>query len=86
MLVKDDVEELLYNQELVTELDFIFAKASYAKNTDSVVANLSEKNELVITRARHPLLDPKTVVANDFILKDDKKMILITDLMLEEKQ
>ena len=78
MLVKDDVEELLYNQELVTELDFIFAKASYAKNTDSVVANLSEKNELVITRARHPLLDPKTVVANDFILKDDKKMILIT--------
>lgn len=78
MLVKEDYEELSRNQEILCELDFLFAKGLYARETKSNIASLSNENEIELKRARHPLLDPTRVVPNDFILKDDKKMILIT--------
>ena len=47
---------------LIAEIDFIFAKAklSYAQN--GMCPAVNEKGRVVLNRARHPLIDPKTVV------------------------
>ena len=78
-LVKSDHDILLTNLELLTLLDFTFAKAKYAKDNNAIVANISDKQIVRIIKARHPLIDKKKVVANDFYIGDkENKIILIT--------
>jgi DNA mismatch repair protein MutS2 len=77
-LVKENYDVLFRNQEIITDLDFIFAKANYANSINAQIAKISDETEIELHHARHPLIDPKLVVANDFILKGNQKMILIT--------
>jgi DNA mismatch repair protein MutS2 len=58
------------------ELDAVFAKARYGNNANAAVASLGEHLELL--GARHPLIDPKTVVANSYRLEPHKRVLLIT--------
>ena len=41
------------------------AKAQWGKLHDGVAAELTDQKEIEIIRAKHPLIDPKKVVANN---------------------
>ena len=63
---------------VLSELDFIFAKASLAKAYNGVAPEFNTEGHINIRRGRHPLLDPKTVVPIDVRLGDDYKQLIIT--------
>ena len=78
-IVRANEEILLANFKHLVELDFLFAKGQYAKELDAKVATLSKTSEIYLIKARHPLLERKTVVANDFILGGaQNKIVLVT--------
>lgn len=74
--VKGDVMILRYNQDILSELDFLFAKAALGNEYDSVIPIITSKGDLILKQSRHPLIEKKKVVANDIIL--DTKIMLIT--------
>ena len=69
---------LIKNDKIIGYLDFLSAKVHYAKEIDGIVPILSDKQEIKLYLARHPLLDKKTVVANDFILGNEKTLMVIS--------
>ena len=78
-LVEADAEILKDNLNFIVELDFLFAKASYAKDIDAKCATLVKEKEITLKHARHPLIDKHKVVANDFSLgANNRNIYLIT--------
>lgn len=74
--VKRIAISLSYDLELVTVLDFIFAKAEYGNFIDGMMPDVVQNGNLSLHQARHPLIDPEKAVANDIILK--QKVLMIT--------
>lgn len=66
------------NYKLLTELDFIFAKAQLAKLHNGVSPIFNTEGRIHIRRGRHPLLNPKKVVPIDVILGDTFDLLIIT--------
>lgn len=64
--------------EILTELDFIFAKAMLAKEMDAVRPVFNDERRIRIKEGRHPLLDPKKVVPVTVRLGDDFRLLIIT--------
>lgn len=75
--IKRNFESLCLDHYLIARLDFLMAKAQYAKEYDAVVGKVSEKPIISLKGARHPLLDQKNVVKNSFELYD-RKILLIS--------
>ncbi len=71
-------ESIEMNVEILTKLDFIFAKASFAKSYDGTEPELNDQGIVVIKQGRHPLLDKHKVVPVDIRLGDDFTMLIIT--------
>jgi DNA mismatch repair protein MutS2 len=71
-------EELEQNQEIMTELDFLFAKGRYAFSLRGEKPTLRKNGRLCLKQARHPLLDPKTVVPIDVELGESFTALIIT--------
>jgi len=71
-------ESIELNVEILTKLDFIFAKASFAKSYDGTEPELNDKGIVVIKQGRHPLLDRYKVVPVDIHLGKDFTMLIIT--------
>jgi len=71
---KDDISE---NYDLLVRLDGIFARGRLSVNMDAMEPALSRKS-LLLRKARHPLLDKKTAVANDLSLGDGFDTLVIT--------
>jgi len=69
---------IVLNYLNITELAFIFACASLSYKMDAAPAKISEKKKIELYRARHPLLDPKTVVPITVSLGRDYQMLVIT--------
>ncbi|MBQ4591460.1 MAG: endonuclease MutS2 [Clostridia bacterium] len=69
---------IILNYLNITELAFIFACASLSYKMDASPAQISEKKKIELYRARHPLLDPKTVVPITVSLGRDYQMLVIT--------
>lgn len=77
--VKASASLLMANQETLKMLDFMFAKGSYATSIDGVIAHIREDyDHLYFKQARHPLIDPTQVVANDIEMNAPHEMLLIT--------
>ena len=55
----EHVEELKANQEILTELDFIFAKANLAIEEEAVKPDYESGEYIDVKRARHPFIDKK---------------------------
>lgn len=70
-------EAVLENYRLLIFLDVIFAKGKLAIRMEGREPMLSERS-LVLKKARHPLLDRKTAVANDLYLGGDFDTLVIT--------
>lgn len=77
-LVYEYSPQLENDYQVLTELDFIFAKAAYAKTYNGVAPSFNEEGILHIKKGRHPLLDKKNVVPIDVRLGDDFKLLIVT--------
>lgn len=72
------IDELKNNVNILGHLDFINAKAKYAHKVKGIMPKVSEANLVSLRQARHPLIDQSKVVANDIVLGDEYKTIIIT--------
>ena len=63
---------------VLSELDFIFAKAHLAKSYNGVAPEFNENGIINIRKGRHPLLDPKKVVPIDVYIGEDFKQLIVT--------
>ncbi len=71
-------EGIKQSYECAVELDIIFAKAKYAYDLKATAATLNSYGKINLRQARHPLIDPKKVVATDIRLGDDFDTLIIT--------
>lgn len=66
------------NVTLLTELDFIFARAKLSKSYNGSEPIFNTNGYIHIKQGRHPLLDKHTVVPIDISLGDTYTMLIIT--------
>lgn len=64
--------------QILTELDFIFAKAAYALEYNGITPHFNTERKIRILKGRHPLLDAKKVVSIDISLGSDFDQLVIT--------
>ncbi|MCD8075441.1 MAG: endonuclease MutS2 [Lachnospiraceae bacterium] len=76
--VGEHTEALNYNVLLLTELDFIFARAQLSLSYRGSEPDFNTEGRIHIRKGRHPLLDPKTVVPVDIRLGDDFTLLVIS--------
>ena len=76
--VTSGLAELEENQKILTKLDFIFAKAKYAKEYQGTEPIFNTDGIVDIKQGRHPLLDPKKVVPIHIYIGEDFNMLLLT--------
>lgn len=77
-LVGEHTIQLQTDYQVLTELDFIFAKASYAKEYNGVAPLFNDEGRIHIRKGRHPLLDKKKVVPIDVHLGADFNLLIVT--------
>lgn len=71
-------ESLKHNQLMVSELDFIQARAEHARAFEALKPKFSVDNHVALWQARHPLIDAKDIVANDIIIGEEYRALIIT--------
>ena len=70
-------EDITLNYDLLIRLDSIFARGKLSARMGAMEPGLSAKS-LCLRRARHPLLPPKTAVANDLSLGEKFDTLVLT--------
>lgn len=71
-------DELIYNFDLMTELDILHAKAQYAITNGHTKPIFTDDNTFDIRQMFHPLIDPEVVVKTDIEMDKDLKVLIIT--------
>lgn len=71
-------DELLTDFQVLTTLDFIFAKAQMSKRYKCSCPVMNTNNYINIKKGRHPLIDPHKVVPIDIYLGKDFNLLIIT--------
>ncbi len=71
-------ESIETDVSLLTEMDFIFAKAAFAKACDGTRPEFNDKGVVEIKKGRHPLLEKHSVVPVDIRLGEEFSMLIIT--------
>ena len=69
---------LLSNQEILADLDFVFAKGELSISMKATEPIFNTKGYINIKKARHPLLNPETVVPTNIYIGKDFNTLLIT--------
>ncbi len=69
---------LLSGYEIAAELNLYFAKASLGAMMKGTIPQVTEDGILELKKARHPLIDPKTVVPISLTLGGDYHALIIT--------
>ena len=64
--------------QLLTELDFIFARARLSRSYNGTEPVFNEEGRISIRKGRHPLLDPARVVPVDIRLGGDFTLLVIS--------
>lgn len=77
-LAAEHTEALEYNFATLSELDFIFARASLSRQMKGTEPLFNNTGIINIKKGRHPLIDSKVVVPIDVILGNDFTMLIIT--------
>jgi DNA mismatch repair protein MutS2 len=72
------VSEISLNYQLLTQLDFIFARGALALSMEASRPVFNQEGLIQIINGRHPLLDVKKVVPISITLGDDSTMLIIT--------
>ena len=76
--VGEYTSELLHNVAVLAQLDFVFAKARYAKKINGSKPQLNQEGRVKLFKAKHPLIPADVVVANDIFLGEEFTTIVIT--------
>ncbi len=76
--VAEAADDLLILVEALESLDFIFAKARFGKAMKATSPDINKEGRIQLFKARHPLIPPEEVVANDISLGTDFSTIVIT--------
>lgn len=76
--IKPFVELLCNDVQLISNIDFLFAKAEYAKATDSISPTLNKDKKFNLIKARHPLISKKSVVPINVYLGLENSSLVIT--------
>ena len=71
-------ESIAQDYEILTELDFIFAKANLAREMKATCPVFNEKRQILIKEGRHPLLDPLKVVPVTIRLGQEYDLLIVT--------
>ncbi|MBS9337808.1 endonuclease MutS2 [Fructobacillus parabroussonetiae] len=78
VLLAEHEEDLRQNAFVLGQLDFINAKARLAKAQNAMAPELSEKKEVSLVQAWHPLIGEEKAVKNDIRLGGDFETLIIT--------
>ena len=70
--------EIITNNKIIAKLDFLSAKAHYMSEINGEIAECVDSQTVELISARHPLIDPRKVVANSFILNEEEPIIIIS--------
>ncbi|MBQ7133918.1 MAG: endonuclease MutS2 [Ruminococcus sp.] len=71
-------DEIIESYNFTVELNIIFAKAQLAYKMKAVKPKMNDKGEIDLKQARHPLIDPKSVVPTDITLGKTFDTLVIT--------
>ena len=74
----DFAESIKHSYESAIRLNLIFAKAHLAHKMKATKPILNNEGIICLKKARHPLIDPKKVVATDIALGDEYDTLVIT--------
>jgi DNA mismatch repair protein MutS2 len=79
-LIAQEAQPITHTVEALAELDVILAKARYCDDLQAIepALNTGKRAMARLIRARHPLLDPATVVPLDLDLDPDMRVVVIT--------
>ncbi len=88
-LIAERATEIGQTIEALAELDLAFAKAQYADATNSTApeivpsrkhpaSSIQHRATIRLVGARHPLLDPQSVVPIDVVADDETRVLVIT--------
>ncbi len=82
-LVAERIDEIEQTVEGLADLDLAFAKAKYAEVIDATAPHISNwpkghVGSLKLLGARHPLLDPESVVPIDVVMDEETHILVIT--------
>ena len=70
--------EIIHNNKIIAELDFLSAKAQYMGEINGVIPEHGDKQFLELVDARHPLIDASKVVSNTYYLDEQKRIVIIS--------
>ena len=76
--VAEHIDSIKYNADIMTDLDFIFAKASYALEINGTTPVFNDQHAFDIKKGRHPLIAKDKVVPIDVYAGRDFDMLIIT--------
>ena len=71
-------KEIIHNNAVIGEIDFLIAKSLYAAQVDAIIAETSEKQIIDLVEARHPLIDKNKVVSNSYHIDEEKRIVIIS--------
>ena len=77
-LVLIQEKEIIHNNQVIGNLDFLIAKSLYAGEIDGVVAENVNGQLVDLVLARHPLIKKDKVVANSYHLDEEKRVVIIS--------
>lgn len=77
-MVADTVPVMNENIRLIEKLDFIFSKGKLSLDMDAVEPSINTERRIVLTDARHPLMDKNVNVPLQFELGKQARGVIIT--------
>jgi DNA mismatch repair protein MutS2 len=76
--VREQAGEIARAVEILGRLDLVMAKAKYAQVVKGTIPLLNEQGYWRLSNARHPLIEPKSVVPIDLHLDNGQNTLIIT--------
>ncbi len=76
--IKPHIDDIRQNTWLIGQIDLINAKYRYQIAQKATVPQISDHKAIKLYAARHPLIEPKIVVANELLFDQTLETIVIT--------
>ncbi len=76
--IAEVAESLIENIKILSQLDIIFAKGKYSLEINGIKPHITKDGIINLVKARHPLIEAKTVVPIDILVGDEFDTLVIT--------
>ncbi len=77
-MIAEIEEPIKINQNILKDLDYIFAKGEYAISINAIMPELNDKGYIRIKNGRHPLIDKNVIVPINVWVGDEFTQLIIT--------